>query len=316
MSRLPPLKALEAFRYAAEAQSFKRAAERLHVTQAAISQQIKTLEQHLGLALFRRLTREVVLTPEGQQLLPFVSKAFSALEQGVASLGQDPQPNRLTMSVLPSFAGRWLVPRLGSFQQQHPDLTIHLTPNLNLSMFEGNDLDLAVRFGRGKYPGLSARLLQQEYLLPVCHPSLIDLQQPIPEQLVRLPLLADDAPDMENVWPQFEQALGLSLQQDSTRLYVSDATMLVEALLSGQGFAMLRFSLAYELLQRGQLICPIPIYLKSVFDYYLVAPELNFQRPKVRQFETWIRREIEVIETSWQQFCASQLSNPITPAKP
>tara|TARA_R110002094_G_scaffold138048_3_gene129506 strand:+ start:4037 stop:4981 length:945 start_codon:yes stop_codon:yes gene_type:complete len=314
MDRLPPLKALRAFRYAGEAQSFKLAAERLHVTQAAISQQIKTLEESLGLALFRRLTREVVLTPEGEQLLPFVSQAFAALEQGVAGLGQDSQPNRLTLSVLPSFAGRWLVPRLGRFQQQHSELTIHLAPNLELAKFEGNDLDLAVRFGRGKYPGLSARLLQREYLLPVCHPSLIDLAQPITEQLVQLPLLADDAPDMENIWSEFEHALGVPLQQDATRLHVSDATMLVEALLSGQGFAMLRFSLAYELLQRGQLICPIPIYLKSIFDYYLVAPESYFQRPKVRQFEHWIRREIEVIEASWQQFCEAQLGGSNNPA--
>jgi LysR family glycine cleavage system transcriptional activator len=306
MIRLPPLKALLAFRHAAEALSFKLAAERLHVTQAAISQQIKTLEQHLGLSLFRRLTREVELTPEGQQLLPFVSQAFATLEQGVAGLGQDLQPNRLTLSVLPSFASRWLVPRLGAFQALYPDVTIHLTPNLALASFEATDLDLAVRFGRGKYPGLSARLLQHEYLLPVCHPSLIDSERSIAEQLVLLPLLADDAPDMEGVWSQFEQAMGLSLPLESTRLYVSDATMLVEALLSGQGFAMLRFSLAYELLQRGQLICPVPIYLKSDFDYYLVAPEAYFQRPKVRQFESWIRQEVEVIETSWQRFQQSQ----------
>lgn len=302
MNRLPSLKALQAFYYAAQDQSFKQAAERLHVTQAAISQQIKTLEQQLGVSLFKRMTRAVVLTPEGMQLLPFVNKAFSLFEQGVAELGQDAQPNRLTLSVLPSFAGRWLVPRLGIFQQHYPELIIHLTPSLKLGSFEANDLDLAVRFGRGKYPGLSARLLQKEYLLPVCHPSLLDHMQPIAEQLVKLPLLADDAPDMKEVWPQFEQALGMPLPQNTTRLYVSDSTMLVEALLSGQGFAMLRFSLAYELLQRGQLICPLPIYIKSIYDYYLVAPESYFKRPKVVQFEGWIRQEIKEIDHSWQQF--------------
>ncbi|MEH6651385.1 MAG: LysR substrate-binding domain-containing protein [Motiliproteus sp.] len=302
MNRLPPLKALQAFRYAAENLSFKVAAERLFVTQAAVSQQIKALEQHLGVSLFRRLTREVVLTPQGQQLLPYISKGFAALEQGVASLSQDPQPDRLTLSVLPSFAGRWLVPRLGSFQQQWPDVNIHLTPNLKLATFDGGDLDLAVRFGRGEYPGLTSKLLQREYLLPVCHPSLLNTALPIEPQLAQLSLLADDGPDMRDVWPQFEQELGVSLQQDSARLYMSDASMLVEALLSGQGFAMLRFSLAYELLQRGQLICPVPIALKSSYDYYLVAPESHFQRPKVMRFENWLRQQIEVIESSWQQF--------------
>ena len=308
MSRLPPLKSLQAFRYAAEAQSFKLAAEQLHVTQAAISLQIKALEQHLGVELFLRLTREVVLTTEGRQLLPYVSKAFSSLEQGVAELGEDPHPNRLSLSVLPSFAGRWLVSRLGRFQQQHPEIMIHLLPSQQLATFENNTVDLAVRFGRGNYPGLSTRLLQKEYLLPVCHPSLIDMEQPIAPQLAQLPMLADDSPDMLGSRSQFEQVLGFPLPPHSTRLYVSDATMLVEALLSGQGVAMLRFSLVYELLQRGQLICPTAVYLKSVFDYYLVAPDAYFQRPKMRKFERWLRDEAKEIEASWQQFYAERLS--------
>lgn len=302
MDKLPSLKALHAFYYAAQAQSFKLAAERLHVTQAAVSQQIKMLEQQLGVLLFRRLTREVVLTPEGLQLLPFVSKAFALFEQGVAELGQDLHPNRLTLSVLPSFASRWLVPRLGGFQQQNPALIIHLTPSLRLDVFEANDLDLAVRFGQGEYSGLSSRLLQQEYLLPVCHPSLIDGNLPVAEQIAQLPLLADDAPDMNMVWPKFEKRLGISLPNDSTRLYVADSTLLVEALLSGQGFAMLRYSLAYDLLQKRQLVCPLPIYIKSIYDYYLVAPESYFKRAKVRQFERWIREEIKIIDSSWQKF--------------
>ncbi len=311
MNRLPPLKALLAFRHAAEAQSFKVAAERLFVTQAAISQQIKSLEQHLEVRLFQRLTREVVLTPQGQQLLPFVSKGFTALEQGVAGLSQDPNPHRLTLSVLPSFAGRWLVPRLGSFQQANPELNIHLTPNLKLATFDDNDLDLAIRFGRGQYPGLTSKLLQREFLLPVCHPSLIDTSAPIASQLAQLPLLADDGPDMEAVWPKFERELGVSLRQDSARLSMSDASMLVEALLSGQGFSMLRFSLAYELLERGQLVCPVPIALRSSYDYYLVAPESHFQRPKVGQFEAWLREQVEMIEISWQQFVKRHLDPPL-----
>jgi LysR family glycine cleavage system transcriptional activator len=303
MSRLPPLKALQAFRHAAEAGSFKVAAQRLNVTQAAVSQQIKTLEQHLGMRLFRRLTREVALTPEGAQLLPFVSKGFAALEEGVAALGQDPHPDRLTLSALPSFAGRWLVPRLGTFQQQAPDVAIHLSPSLQLASFAGSDLDLALRFGRGHYPGLTARPLLREHLILACHPSLIRSDQPILAQLAALPMLVDDGPDVEAAAPAFEQALGAPLNRQPTRLHVSDATMLVEALLSGQGLAMLRFSLAYELLERGLLICPAPVYLKSEFDYYLVAPDSYFKRPKVRRFEAWLTREIQVIEQSWEAFC-------------
>lgn len=309
MKRLPPLKALLAFRHAAEAQSFKIAAEQLHVTQAAISQQIKTLEQQLGQVLFRRLTRAVELTREGQQLLPYVSKAFATLEEGVAQLAEDPHPNRLTLSTLPSFAARWLVPRLGKFQEQAPQINIHLSPGLQLVSFEGNELDLAIRFGRGDYPGLSSRLLLKDYLIPVCHPALINQEQPIPAQLEKLALISDEAPDMQMLWPDIEQALGVRFREGASRLHVSDSTMLVEALLSGQGLAMLRFSLAYDLLERGLLICPIPVYLRSVFDFYLVAPEQHFQRPKVRTFENWLRQEIQVIDRSWEQFYQSHLAD-------
>jgi len=315
MATLPPLRALQAFWHAAETQSFKTAAGRLHVTQAAISQQIKQLERHLGVALFLRRTREVVLTAEGRQLLPYVSQAFASLEQGVARLAHDPQPERLTLSVLPSFAARWLVPRLGRFQQLHPDLRIHLSPSLALASFEGSELDLAVRFGRGHYPGLGARPLLKEYLLPVCHPGLLRDDRPIKQQLAALPLLTDEAPDMVDVWPAFQRALGVALPLESTRLHLRDANMLVEALLSGQGLALLRYSLAYQLLERGQLVCPVPVYLKSRFDYYLVAPEAYFQRPKVRLFETWLQREVAEVDTSWQRFYAQTLA-PRAPGDP
>lgn len=309
MLRLPPLKSLQAFRCAAENLSFKVAAQQLNVTPTAISQQIKTLEQHLDIKLFKRLTREVVLTPEGEQLLPYISNAFSSLEQGVAKLTLDPQPNRLMLTTLPSFASRWLVPRLGNFQQQYKDLSIHLSPSLGISSFVGSELDLAIRFGTGEYPGLSTKLLLKDYLLPVCHPDIIKPDFPVTQQLSKLDLLEDDSMDMENSHPMFLQALGEHYKQQPSKLRVSDSSMLVEALLCGQGIALLRYSLVYDLLQRGQLICPIPIYLKSEFDFYLVAPQANFKRPKVIKFENWIRKEIKQIEISWKAFHQSQLNN-------
>ena len=310
MKRLPPLKALHAFRYAAEAQSFKVAAQQLNVTQAAISQQIKTLEEQLDVKLFQRLTREVVLTPEGMKLLPYVSKAFMTLEEGVMDLAQDPNPNRLTLSALPSFAGRWLVPRLGLYQQQMPDVALNLQPCIDLINFERGEPDLAIRFGRGDYPGLTVKPLLKEYLLPVCHPSLLDMGQPISPQLAELPLLADDCPDIDEAWSEFQRVIGMPFRHESTQLHVTDAAMLVEALLCGQGFGILRFSLAYDLLERGQLVCPFPVYLSSAFDYYLVAPEAHFQRPKVKRFESWLGEEIKVIEQSWERFCLTSSAIP------
>ncbi|WP_243633803.1 LysR substrate-binding domain-containing protein [Motiliproteus coralliicola] len=303
MKRLPPLKSLQAFRFAAEELSFKQAADQLHVTQAAISQQIKTLEQFLGVTLFTRLTREVVLTDAGRQLLPYVSRGFETLEQGVERLGEDPRPELLNLTVLPSFAGRWLVPRLGSFQQQNPELSLQLSPSLTVADFEGTELDLAIRFGQGQYPGLESRLLLKEYLLPVCHPSLIDLDRPAAEQLQALPLLSDVAPEMEHIREEVLEQIGVDVDRASSRLLVSDATMLVEALLSAQGFGMLRYSLCYELLERGQLVCPLPMLLRCAYDYYLVAPQRHFNRPKVKRFESWVRHELQQVEQSFNRFC-------------
>ena len=290
------------FRQAAKAQSFKLAAEQLHVTQAAVSQQIKTLEAHLEVALFERLTREVVLTAEGRSLLPYVEQAFDALELGVDLLQADPFPNRLSLTVLPSFASRWLVPRLGLFQQQQPELTIHLSPALGLASFDDGQLDLAIRFGLGDYPGLLSKPLMSDHLVPVCHPSLIDSRQEIIGQLAKLPMLSDESPDTEGIWELFEQQLGVSLSDAASRLHVSDSTMLVEAVLSAQGLSMVRFSLVYELLARGMLICPIDIYLDARYGFYLVAPERHFSRQKVQLFETWLRAETAQIDAAWQLF--------------
>lgn len=305
MNRLPPLKSLQAFRHAAELGSFKAAAEQMHVTQAAISQQIKTLEAHLGMQLFHRGIREIELTSEGQLLLPYISRGFSALEQGVTQLIDDPHPERLTLSTVPSFASRWLVPRLGQFQEQVPEMNIRLTPGLKLESFEDGELDLTIRYGEGNYPGLKSELLFTDSLIPVCHPLLINQQQPITEQLAKLPLLADSGPDVSQVWPEFISLIGLPAEQNNTRLAATDSNMLVDALLAGQGLSILRFSVVYELIERGQLTCPLHHPLRTSYRYYLVAPEHHFKRPKVRQFTDWIRHEIKEIERSWECFKAS-----------
>ncbi|WP_051227369.1 LysR substrate-binding domain-containing protein [Oceanospirillum beijerinckii] len=297
-SRLPPLKALRVFAVAAQLESFKLAAEQLFVTQAAVSQQIRLLEEHLGQKLFIRLNREVRLTPSGQLLLPYALQAFDLLDKGVTRLMDDPNPQHLVISCLPSFAGRWLVPRLGAFQRQHPDLSISINPKITLETFDSGDVDVAVRFGLGQYPDLQAEFLLDDYLLPVCSPKLLeqyDLGQP---NLGDMPILADNALDQEEVWQAFTKKAGLTKGIHSV-LLITDATMLVDAILSGQGLSLVRFSLAYQLIESGQLVCPLPYYWLSDYAYYLVAPEHHFKRPKLQQLQTWILEEVKEVEQSW-----------------
>lgn len=302
MQRLPPLKSLQAFRHAAEALSFKHAAEQLHVTPTAISQQIKSLEQALGVALFRRKTREVALTPEGQLLLPEISKAFLLLEEGVGRLADDPNPDRLVLSSVPSFSARFLMSRLARLQESDEHLIVHLQASLGLSSFAGSGLDVAVRFGKGQYEGLDARHLMDDYVIPVCHPSLIDKKHPVEAQLEKLPVLVDDFSDIEPLWKIFDSQTGLQCSHAAARFKVSDANVLLEAVLGAQGLSLVRFSLVYELICKGILCCPLPVYLDSPYQYYLVAPAAHFRRKKVRHFERWLRQELTEIEQAWLDF--------------
>ncbi|MBY4675790.1 LysR substrate-binding domain-containing protein [Marinobacterium arenosum] len=308
-TRLPPLNALRVFRSAAELGSFKAAAEQLHVTQAAISQQIRTLEEHLGEPLFVRLNREIRLTCSGEQLLPYVQRGFEAFEAGVNSLQSDPEPNQLTVSTLPSFASRWLVPKLGRFNELAPELSVRVMPGNTLERFATPEVDLAIRFGQGNYSGLHSERLMDDYLVPLCSPHLLDGSQEVNEQLSALPLLIDDSEDLEPILRSFDGRLpGLSGQR-SRRLLVSDATLLTEAVLSGQGLALLRFSLVYGLIERGLLICPLAGYLPTPFSYYLVAPPSYMKRPKVQQFRRWLQAECRQVEKAWQAFHAENLQN-------
>lgn len=300
--RLPPLKSLHAFRYAAHCLSFKAAAEHLNVTQAAISQQIKTLEQSLEIELFERHTRQVILTSEGAYLYQYVEQAFNLLEQGVQEIIEDPNPNKLVISTLPSFASRWLVARLGRFQAEEKDINIQLSPSLAVASFQDQELDLSIRFGQGQYEGLKSELLFEECLIPVCHPSLINPDQPIKPQLAKLAIIADNGPDMVAIWPLFQKHIGCADEEMPSRLQVSDSTVLIEALLSCQGISMMRYSLVYELMQKGQLISPLPLYMKSRYNFYLVAPAPHFKYEKLIKFRRWLKNETKEIQKSWQAY--------------
>lgn len=302
MSRLPSLKALQAFRYAGESLSFKIAAEQLFVSQAAVSQQIKNLEAQLGLKLFHRKPRAVVLTSQGQQLFTAVSVGFETIEKAIGELTGDHNPGRLNISAMPSFSSRWLVPKLGRFQGEAPELTINLSLSQTLADFGGQNLDAAIRFGPGNYADLRAVKLFEEMLIPVCHPSLLASAGALQGHIETMPLLMDEAPDVLSAWEAFKSESGLQLDLSASRLVVSDANMLVEAVLAGQGLSLLPFGLIHDLLTRKQLVCPLPVWVKSSFDYYLVAPPAHFHRHKVQAFLSWLQQEFAVTEERWRQF--------------
>ncbi|MGE0718865.1 MAG: transcriptional regulator GcvA [Alphaproteobacteria bacterium] len=290
---LPPLNALRAFEAAARHLSFTRAADELAVTQAAISHQIKSLEDWLGVLLFRRLPRRLELTEGGRDLLASIREAFDRIEAAVGRARRNDQTGPLTVSVVPSFAAKWLVPRLGRFQAEHPDIDVRLAADIRPSRFD-DGVDLAIRAGRGHWPGLQVERLLSEELFPVCSPRLLAGAVALcrPEDLARHTLLHDD---FEHDWRMWLLAAGVSGVDWRRGPRFSDSSMVIQAAVEGQGVALARSALAAEDLKAGRLVRPFTIDMASDLAYYVVAPPGHADRPKVRAFRDWLKREAAAV---------------------
>ena len=295
MNQLPPLNALRYFLAAAKSLSFKSAAQQMFVTQSAISQHIKTLEDFLECQLFVRGYRSVSLTQAGQDLLPDIATGFEYLTKGVANVRGDTRPKVLNITVNESLSTRWLVPRLYLFQQRYPDISVRIEPSNKLLAFAQNDLDLAVRFGKGDHPQLESRKLADDTLYLVCHPRLAK-HTLTPESLSALPALKENSRDILPAWEQFYAQHKLLPSIGHNALQVEDSTItIVEAALAGQSVAMLRHSLIYEQLARGQLVRLFDFSYPCEYAYYLVAPHQHFAREKVQLFSKWLVAMFEKI---------------------
>ncbi|AWK87252.1 transcriptional regulator GcvA [Azospirillum thermophilum] len=287
--RLPPLNALRTFEAAARHLSFTRAAEELHVTQAAVSHQIKALEEWLGMPLFRRMNRALVLTEAGQAYLAPVAESLDTLAQATDRLFRKDGSGALTISTMPSFAAKWLVLRLPRFQAEHPELDVRLQSTAQLVDFTRQDVDVAIRFGRGDWPGLKAERLLTEEVFAVCSPALRDGDPPIrrPEDLRHHTLLHDD---YRISWAIWCEAAGVGM--DVTRgVRFDDSSLTLQAAITGGGVALARGALVADDLAAGRLVRLFDIALPGDLAYWLVAPPHYFQRPKVRVFRDWLFRE-------------------------
>ena len=289
---LPSLNALRAFEAAARHLSFTKAAEELSVTQAAISHQVKGLEDRLGVALFRRQNRALMLTEMGQAYLPALKDAFDAIDAATARLVARDRSGVVTFTCLPSFAATWLVRRLGRFRAQHPDLDVRLLTNERLVDFAREDVDIGVRYGRGHWPGLAKERLLTEDMFPVCAPALLKGPKPLkkPADLKHHTLLHDD---MEMDWQRWLVAAGVKGVDPNRGLQFSSSSMLLQAAADGQGVAMGRSALAAGYLAEGRLVRPFELKLHSDAAYYIIYPTAYAQRPKVKAFRDFLMAEAQ-----------------------
>jgi LysR family glycine cleavage system transcriptional activator len=288
--RLPPLNALRVFEAAARHLSFTRAAEELNVTQAAVSHQIKGLEARLGLKLFHRLNRALLLTDQGQAYFPPVRDALDTLAQATERLGATDTAGRLTVSTLVSFAANWLVPRLGRYRALHPEIDVRITTSDFLVEFAREDVDLAIRYGGGDWRGLDAARLMTEEVFPVCSPGLLDRGPPLrdPSDLRHYTLLHDE---MREDWRMWLMAAGAT-DIDATRgPSFSNSNLVVQAAIAGEGVALGRSVLVADDLDAGRLVRPFEMSLPGEFAYYVVCPEATAGRPKIEAFRDWLLDE-------------------------
>ncbi|RKF15747.1 LysR family transcriptional regulator [Alginatibacterium sediminis] len=298
--RLPPLNSLYYFHWAAQLLSFSAAANELNVSAGAISQQIRQLEDRLQCRLFERQHRQVQLSEQGEILFRYTTSGFAALQDGVRQLNGDPDPSSLSLSVIPSFAQQWLVPRLGSFSQQHSELSVLLQSSNALVDFRKHRVDLCVRYGMGKYADLESHWLMDDFLYPVCHPIYQERHQIYKlEDLSKADLLEDARPDMN--WNYWLELAGHDPQTIKPSLRYQGAHLVVQGALAVQGVALVRHNVAWKFIEEGTLVRIGDIDIRSAYRYFLCAPSSYFKRSKIRSFETWIQEQASLF---WQQSLA------------
>lgn len=294
VSRLPPLTALRAFDAAARHMSFAKAAEELNVTPAALSFQIKSLEEHLGTPLFRRLNRLVELTEAGRALAPDAQSGFETLTRGWRAAQRTQDHQSLTVTAGPAFTAKWLAPRLFEFAQEHPEIELRFSATLRAMDFARDDVDVAVRFGYGPDPGLYSLPLAEEWVTPVMVPELA-ARHPDPADLKDAVLITDESMDFLDPpadWAEWSVAMGLAPLKPAGPRF-SQADHAVDAALAGAGVVLGRRALVIKELAEGRLIAPYRTALPTGARFRFICPQGAETRPQIAAFRKWMLREID-----------------------
>ncbi|MBP4000033.1 MULTISPECIES: transcriptional regulator GcvA [Pseudomonas] len=290
LPRLPSLNGLRAFECAARHMSFTRAAEELNVTQTAISHQIRRLEDELGVRLFMRLKDGLALTEEGNAYLPGIRSAFLELRYSTEKLLESSNNSVLTISTLVSVASKWLLPRLPSFREAHPDIDVRISASTEWVDFRKGGIDAAIRYGDGNWPGLRADWLMSDEIFPVCSPRLLTGDKPLntPVDLAHHPLLQVSGVTA-NDWNDWLHAAGQPpLTAKGPRLTFDLAMMAVQAAIDGQGVCIGRSTYVDDDLRAGRLVAPFDLRLKSASGFYLVTPHDQAESKKIVAFRGWL----------------------------
>ncbi len=296
---LPPLSALRAFEAVARRVSFSRAAEELNVTPGAVSQQIRLLEELLGHSLFARNKRSVALTEVATRMLPDIQAGLEALARATSRSRIAASVDRtLTISVAPSFASKWLLPRLGDFTNHYPDIDLRISATVGLADFRRDDVDLAIRLGRGNYPDLYVEPLFAEKLAPLCSPELLKAKGRLrkPDDLRKFRLLHDISIPGESEHSSWERWLKLAGATQVTAqrgARFSLAELALQAAIDGAGVVLGRMVLAEADLAAGRLVRPFKVVLPLDVSYFLVMAKGSQRRQEIHCFRDWLYSRLQ-----------------------
>ena len=321
---LPPLNSLRTFEAAARLGSFTKAARELNVTPAAVSHQIRGLEEYLGVTLFRRTTRSLVLTDQATAAAEILHEAFDRIGQSVESLRSDGRGGKsgtLSISVTPAFATRWLVSRLPHFQKKHPRIHLRITASPSPVDFDQEDVDVAVRIGRGGFAGVVAVNLFHEWLAPVASPAF--LRQNVlrkPADITRVPMLHDNSmrrAGRPRAWQEWFRAAGAPLVEARRGTQFDDGHLALQAAASGGGVALGRLVYAVDDLAAKRLRIAMQPVIEMDIAYYLLIPEARAGLPAVIAFRTWIEAQAADFRSDFtQRFRRNTIRSNATGATP
>jgi LysR family glycine cleavage system transcriptional activator len=288
--RLPPLNALKAFEAAARHESFTRAADELCVTQGAVSQQVKALEDVLSVKLFNRERQRLVITEAGRDYLTVIRDALDRIALGTERLLERQNAGVLTVSTSPDFASKWLVHRLGHFAEAHSGIDLRVSATLHHVDFAREEVDLAVRHGDGNWPGLDTVKLCSEQLFAVCSPKLLSGRRRVrrASDILKLPLIHTES---RADWTRWLQAAGLADAQVTHGPVLNRASMAIDAAINSQGVALARTTLAAFDLINGRLVRPFAESLRLSKSYWIICPKATAALPKINTFREWLLSE-------------------------
>ncbi|HEY1386640.1 MAG TPA: transcriptional regulator GcvA [Dongiaceae bacterium] len=283
---LPPLNALRAFEASARLSSVQRAAHELNVTPSAVSQQVQNLERWVGFPLLERRARQLQPTAQGRAYLATISTAFDQIAAATAELAEGRVPRSVCITCTPGFTVHWLVPRLQQFQDRHPEIDVRIDASTRVLDLRTEEVDLAVRHGNGRYPGLVGEKLLDDDLIPVASPRLLGGRNRVrrPADLLRHRLLHIETRDDWRLW---FAAQGIDIDWKRGPL-LADTAIGVQAAIAGKGIILIRRSFAADELASGRLVAPLPQGLAKGTAYYLVYLPESISQPAVRAFRTWL----------------------------